>query len=276
MKHNRDAAVNWLASTVRVLLHRMEQLEEKVKGTDNEPTKDKGKLIKILLFDELFKDADDVEDEERHRDDEDDDVSFHSFDENFFEQNKFGVKKFEQEKLGAENFEAEIFEKSKIGTDAEVPVGDETDAPMEAEKEMLVEVGPKVTDGTEAEAEDVEAFVEKIVEAEKRTSEAGGEAEKRGDDEDEDEDNEDDDFYNEMMNDECDFLMAEAAEEERRAKCEVEANIKEAKDKEDDEVEMANFFREAEKKATNRKNKWATNDVCMIRITLLRAIPTLK
>ena len=108
-----------------------------------------------------------------------------------------------------------------------------------------------------------------VKEAENRTSEAGGEAEKskhhrqEKEKEQDDEDDEENDFLNEMFNAECDELMAEAAKKEMKNECEVEArrkdeqmqNLKEAKDEEDDEVEMANYFKEAEKKAEKTKRE---------------------
>ena len=63
MKDKNVAAVHWLATTVRILLRRVADLEMHAKTQ---------MLTKISLFEALFKDDDD------HDDHDDDDCGFHS------------------------------------------------------------------------------------------------------------------------------------------------------------------------------------------------------
>ena len=94
-----------------------------------------------------------------------------------------------------------------------------------------------------------------------RTSEAGGAGaqpskaekdEKKDEEEEEDmEEDDDDELYNLMMNEACTMELELELEKEK----EKELKKKEKEDEEDDEVEMTNFFMEAEKKAAKAKSE---------------------
>ena len=230
-----DAAViNWLANSVRVLLRRVDTLEKAmlVHADVTTTTTSTTLASTISLFDALFK----IQVLEEMVKEEAADI-----DDPFAMMGGMGEEEVYKITLVEETFLAEEVVEEGEEKHGEEVVEEEAaniDDPLAMMSGMGEEEVYKVTLVEET------FFAEKVVE---EVEEKHGE-----DEEEEDMEDDDDELYNLMMNEACMMELELELEKEKEKELKKEEG---KEDEEDDEVEMANFFVEAEKKAAKTKSE---------------------